>query len=280
MHTPDSRLPEPEIVVVDGVAIATYVLEPEGESGGDVVICHGTPWCAEVWAGVAHHLRRGHRVYLWDMPGYGRSRTIDAAVDLETHMSRFARLQSMWGVTRPHVIAHDIGGAVALGAHVLHDAEYASLFLWDIVTLEPWGSPFFKLVADHTDVFGSLPAALHAALVREYIAGAARRPLSSDWLDTLSGPWLGEVGQAGFYRQIAALRPEHTQPLAQRLSEVRCRTRIGWGTDDPWIPVAQATQLQQLLPGEPAVITLDGVGHLAPIESTHEVCRAVDNWIR
>ncbi|OZC92947.1 alpha/beta fold hydrolase [Rhodococcus sp. 114MFTsu3.1] len=280
METPDGTLPQPETVVVDGVSIATYVIEPPTEAVGDVVICHGTPWSAAVWAGVAHHLSRDHRVHLWDMPGYGRSGTLDAAVDLDTQMSRLARLLSLWGVNRPHVIAHDIGGAVALGAHVLHGIDYASLFLWDIVTLDPWGSPFFKLVAEHTEVFGALPAPLHAALVREYIAGAARRPLSSEWLEALTGPWLGEVGQPGFYRQIAALRPDHTQPLVRKLAEVRCRTRIGWGTDDPWIPVEQATRLRQSLPGEPAVITLDGVGHLAPIESSADVCRAVDGWIR
>ncbi|WP_274910956.1 alpha/beta fold hydrolase [Streptomyces sp. WZ-12] len=279
--TRESPLPEPVHVTVDGASIATYVLTPEDRTPvRDVVFCHGTPWSSEVWAEAARHLSGSHRVFMWDMPGYGRS-TKDPAmpVDLASQMSRFARLLAHWGLERPHVVAHDIGGAVALGAHLLHDTEYAGLFLWDVVTLDPWGSPFFRLVADHADVFTKLPAALHAALVKEYIAGAARHQLTPAWVDALSQPWCGASGQPAFYRQIAALRPVHTRPVVERLRQVRCAVTIGWGEQDPWIPVDQATRLQDLLPGSPPVITLGEVGHLAPVETPSRVCRALGDWL-
>ncbi|GAB3160004.1 alpha/beta hydrolase [Myceligenerans halotolerans] len=277
----EEQLPGPDHVTIDGARIATYVLAPEREAPvGDIVFCHGTPWSAEVWAEAARHLSSGRRVYLWDMPGYGRSAQDPAVpVDLASQMSRFAQLLEHWRLERPHVVAHDIGGAVALGAHLLHDREYAGLFLWDVVTLEPWGSPFFRLVAEHTDVFLALPPPLHAALVREYIAGAAGHRLTAGWVETLSRPWLEAAGQAAFYRQIAALRPEHTRPVAARLGQVCCPVAIGWGEEDPWIPVDQAAQLQALLPGRPRVTTLDGVGHLAPVEAASRVQEALDGWL-
>lgn len=281
MSTRKSQLPEPVHVTVDGASIATYIVAPERrEPLGDVVFCHGTPWSSRVWADAAQHLSRSHRVFLWDMPGYGRS-TKDPAVsvDLASQMSRCAQLLTYWGVDRPHVVAHDIGGAVALGAHLLHDRAYAALFLWDVVTLDPWGSPFFRLVADHTDVFAELPAALHGALVGEYIAGAAHGQLTTDWVDVLNQPWLGAAGQPAFYRQIAALRPEHTRPIMERLHQVGCAVTIGWGEQDPWIPVDQAAQLHDLLPGRPPVITLDEVGHLAPVEAPSRVCHALGDWL-
>ncbi|MGW8813961.1 alpha/beta fold hydrolase [Gordonia terrae] len=279
MDTTESALPPPVYVDVDGARTATYIVEPPQRTDVDVVMCHGTPWSAYVWADVARHIGLGRRVFLWDMPGYGQSMTSGASIDLATQMSRFAQLQSQWGLTRPHVIAHDIGGAVALGAHLLHEREYASLFLWDVVTLDPWGSPFFRLVADNSDVFAQLPDALHAALVREYIGGAARHRLGDNRIDALVRPWLGKIGQPGFYRQIAALRTEDTRPVADRLAQVRCPTRIGWGADDPWIPVEQAALLQDLLPDRPDVVTLGGVGHLAPLEATAEVIRAIQEWL-
>ncbi|MCT2582868.1 alpha/beta fold hydrolase [Actinophytocola gossypii] len=271
----------PVPVMIDGASIATYVLEPERPPVGDVVLCHGTPWSAQVWAEVARHLSAGHRVFLWDMPGYGRS-TKDPAVpvDLPAQVARFAALLSHWGLDTPHVVAHDIGGAVALGAHLLHGAEYAGLFLWDVVTLDPWGSPFFRLVADHPDVFSALPAALHGALVKEYVAGAARHQLSTARVDALARPWLGETGQPAFYRQIAALSPEHTRPVVERLGHVRCPVGIGWGTRDPWLPVDQAFELRALLPGTPPVTELADVGHLAPVEAPSAVSSALDEWFR
>lgn len=273
-------LPAADYVSLDGVEVATYVLEPPDGARADVVLCHGTPWSARVWAEVAHHLSRHHRVFLWDMPGYGNSvMSPDVRVDLLTQMERLAALLRVWGLDRPHVVAHDVGGAVTLGAHLLHHCDYTRLYLWDVVTLAPWGSPFFRLVADNPTVFPELPARLHAALVREYIAGAGRHGLPAETVEMLAGPWLSPAGQAAFYRQIAALRPAHTVAVAQRLSDVRCPVGIGWGTEDPWIPVNQAFELQELLPGTSPVVELAGVGHLAPLEDAPGVSHALDVWL-
>ncbi|GAA1725286.1 alpha/beta hydrolase [Aeromicrobium alkaliterrae] len=270
---------EPDIVSIDGVETATWVLGSEGPSP-DVVLCHGTPWSAEVWRQVGTRLAQGRRVHLWDMPGYGRSSMdADVPVDLASQMARLPRLLDHWGLESPDVVAHDIGGAVALGAHLRHGAEYRRLVLWDVVTLDPWGSPFFRLVAENADVFAALPPALHAALVREYVAGAANHALSDAWVERLAAPWVTEPGQAAFYRQIAALTPADTRPVVERLASVRCPAAIGWGQADPWIPVEQAGRLADALPGDVPIATLEGVGHLAPVEATEAVADAVEAWL-
>ena len=286
MHsaTPAScRLPAPTVVDLDRVPVATWVLGPEpDESAGDLVICHGTPWSAALWADLATALSARWRVHLWDMPGYGRSsRAADLALDLRTQSSRLARLLEHWGLERPRMLAHDIGGAVALGAHLCHGAEYEALMLWDVVTLDPWGSPFFRLVAEHAEVFAALPPALHEALVREYVRGAAAGPLTVEALDGLVGPWTGGAEErASFYRQIAALRPEDTRDLVEALTRVRTQVSIGWGAEDPWIPADQARRLADALPGEVPVTILSGIGHLAPLEAPVALHEAVCRWFR
>lgn len=268
-------------MTIEGADIATYIYEPtSSNSRGDVVLCHGTPWSASVWARVAADLSRDHRVLLWDMPGYGQS-TQDPSipVGLSSQMRRLSKLLDFWRLPAPHVIAHDIGGATALGAHLLHQRTYSSLFLWDTVTLEPWGSPFFRLVAEHQHVFTQLPAPLHLALVKTYIGGAAHRRLPERWIDALAQPWSTSTGQAAFYRQIAALHPEDTRPVANKLREVRCPVAVGWGEEDPWIPADQASRLQQLLPGHPSMAFLEGVGHLGSVEAPEQVVQAVRTWL-
>lgn len=286
---PGHRLPDPGFslpdlghVDLDGTTVATRILEPVGRPArADVVLCHGTPWSSLVWGPVAHRLvDDGYRVLLWDMPGYGRSAApADVPVGLDHQMARFAALLRHWRLDGlPHVVAHDIGGAVALGAHLLHDAGFASLFLWDVVALEPWGSPFFRLVAEHEEVFAALPGPLHRALVREYVAGAARHRLSPEWVEALTEPWT-DAGLPAFYRQTAQLSPAHTRPVVSRLAELRCRAGIGWGAQDPWLPVDQAARLQRALPGDPPVTVLDDVGHLAPVEAPAAVHHALADWL-
>jgi pimeloyl-ACP methyl ester carboxylesterase len=271
-------LEPPVPVVIDGTTIATRVFEPDDAPRGDVVLCHGTPWSSQVWGQVARELSQDYRVFVWDMPGYGES-TKGAAVDLRTQAERLATLMDHWNLESPHMVAHDIGGAVALGAHLLFDVDYADLFLWDIVTLDPWGSPFFQLVRDNADVFAQLPPNLHSALVKEYIAGAVHHRLPTQDVDQLAQPWLDDTGRPAFYRQIAALSPTDTHPIVERLGLTRCPTRIGWGSDDPWIPLRQAYEIQSRLPGHPTVIELDGVAHLAPVENPKAVVAALEEWI-
>lgn len=55
-------------------------------------------------------------------PKIGIWRWISRAAD-----GAFARLTSIWDLHEPHVITHNIGGAVALGADLLHEVDYAGL---------------------------------------------------------------------------------------------------------------------------------------------------------
>lgn len=279
--TSQSPLPPPARVHAGGADIATYVLEPKsGASLGDVVLCHGTPWSAASWMPVARALAAHHRVFLWDMPGYGASiGDTWQQVDLGRQSRRLAALLDLWDLERPHVLAHDIGGAVALGAHLLEGCGYTSLYLLDIVTLPPWGSPFFRLVAEHEAVFAALPATLHAAVVREYIAGAGGETLNPAWVDKLARPWCTPAGQRAFYRQIAQVSRDDTAPIVSRLGRTRCPVRIGWGELDPWIPVAQAAELATCLPGPVGVATFPGAGHLVQMEAGEALTRDVLTWL-
>jgi pimeloyl-ACP methyl ester carboxylesterase len=276
-------LPDPHLLDIHGAQVATYVLQPAGRRPlGDVVFCHGTPWSSLVWGAVAHEVSRDYRVFLWDMPGYGAS-TKDGhvPVDLINQWRRLASLLAQhWSLDRPHVVAHDIGGAVALGAHLDEAVDYASLFLLDVVTLDPWGSDFFRLVAANGDVFSALPSSLHAAMVKEYVSGAANHRLDARWVDALAAPWLDPAGQAAFYRQISQLTPDHTRSIANRLHAVRCPVSVGWGERDPWIPVEQATRLQRVLPGTPDVVLYPEAGHLVPAEDPETVHADLRRWLK
>lgn len=52
-------------------------------------------------------------------------------------------------------------------------APYRRLALVDAVSLPPWGSEFFALVGEHTEVFRRLPERLHRLFLREYVATAS-----------------------------------------------------------------------------------------------------------
>jgi pimeloyl-ACP methyl ester carboxylesterase len=206
-------------------------------------------------------------VYLWDMPGYGESSMhADHAVDLQVQAQLFAHLLHEWGLDRPHVVAHDFGGAVALRARLLHGARYASLCLVDVVAVSPWGSPFFTLVQQHAQVFAQLPPAVHRGAIEAYIRGASHRGLRAEDLDMLVAPWSGPSGQPAFYRQIAQADERYTDEVQDRYHEIDEPVHIIWGAEDTWIPLDRATRLQQLIPGA-SLTVVPGAGHLIHLDS-------------
>lgn len=211
------------------------------EGAPPVVLLHGTPFSSYVWRGVARALAMTHRVYVWDMPGYGTSEMSEGQdVSLAAQGRVFVELLEHWGLDEPSVVAHDFGGAVALRAHLLHGAPYRRLALVDPVALAPWGSPFFRLVGANAEVFEQLPPALHGALVREYVTSASHKGLHPATLDALVAPWLGDAGQPAFYRQIAQADQRHTDDVQGRYRELDLPVLICWGAEDTWIPRPRA----------------------------------------
>ena len=247
-------------------------------TGPPVVFCHGTPWSSALWRPIADALSTEHTVYLWDMLGYGSSSMTDGDVSLAVQGQVLADLLVHWGLPAPDVVAHDYGGAVALRAHLLHGAAYRSLALVDVVALAPWGSDFFRLVAANAPVFAALPPALHEALVREYVAGAAHRPLREDDHDRLVAPWLGQEGQAAFYRQIAQADQRYTDEVEPLYPTLDLPVQVVWGTEDTWIPVDRAHRLAEAIPGA-RLDLVPGAGHLIQLDSPERLTAILQRFL-
>ena len=136
----------------------------------------------------------------------------------------------------------DFGGAITLRAHLLENCEFERIVLLDPVALAPWGSPFFNLVRDNIDVFQQMPASIHEAIVAAYLRGAFYRAMSDAQLAPYVGPWLGEVGQRAFYRQIQQADQRFTDEIEPLYETIRAPVNILWAADDAWIPPSTGTK--------------------------------------
>ena len=241
--------------------------------GLPVVMVHGTPWSSWTWRRVAERLAERFSVYVFDLLGFGASdQRPGQDVSLAGHGARLAALLEFWRLDRPAVIAHDIGGATALRAHLLHHRAVAALALIDVVALAPWGSPFYRLVRDHDVVFEQLPAAIHEGVLRAYVATAQPRPLDRDLEDALIAPWLGPAGQSAFYRQIAQGDQRHTDDIEPLLDQITAPTLVIWGEADPWIPAARGAELARRIPAARLTL-LPTAGHLVQEDQPDELSR-------
>jgi pimeloyl-ACP methyl ester carboxylesterase len=242
-----------------------------GQAPAPVVLVHGTPWSSWTWQPVARRLAERFSVYVFDLLGFGQSdRRAGQDVSLAAHGRRLAELLDFWDLDRPAVVAHDIGGAVTLRAHLLHGRPVRALALIDVVALRPWGSPFFRLVREHSAVFEQLPGAIHDGVLRAYVGTAQPRRLDRDVEDALVSPWLGTVGQSAFYRQIAQADERDTDEIEPLLGRVAVPTAVIWGEEDGWIAVERGRDLARRIPRAKLEV-LPGAGHLAQLDEPEKV---------
>ncbi|MEU3709561.1 alpha/beta fold hydrolase [Streptomyces catenulae] len=254
-------------------------LGPAESAEPPVVLLHGTPFSSYVWRSVARALAGRRRVLVWDMPGYGASEMrAGQDVSLAAQAVVLTELLDHWGLTEPAVVAHDFGGCVALRAHLLHGARYSRLALVDPVALAPWGSPAYRLLGRHAEVFTQLPPALHRALVREYVASASATGLRPEVLERLVEPWCTAEGRAAFHRQIAANDRRMTDAVEGRYGEITLPTLVCWGTRDTWIPPERGRDLASRIPGA-RLRLIEGAGHLVQEDAPAELTAALMEFL-
>ncbi|KAL2862696.1 alpha/beta fold hydrolase [Aspergillus lucknowensis] len=263
------------------------------ETGPSLIFFHGTPWSSFCWTAYAQSLASRFRIYLFDLPGYGKSpgRTPSTGHGTEPDVTfaglaaAFAHLYHSWGFSStkpPHVVAHDIGGIVSLRAHLLHGCAYASLCLVDVVALRPFGSAFYQLVGRNSAVFNAVPAAIYEGMLDAYIKGAAYKPLPTKIAEALAAPWLagGNQGQAGFVRQITQADERYVTEVEERYAEVGAvmPVKVIWGKEDTWIPVEQAVRLGKALQAREVAI-IDGAGHLIMFDQPEQLATELTLWL-
>jgi pimeloyl-ACP methyl ester carboxylesterase len=214
-------------------------------------------------------------VYVYDLPGYGASEKSDGQdVTLGAQARVLRALLEHWRLERPPIVAHDFGGAITLRAHLLEGCDFERIVLLDPVALAPWGSPFFRLVRDNVAVFQQMPAAIHEAIVTAYLRGAFYRPMSDEQLAAYVRPWLGEVGQRAFYRQIEQADQRFTDEIEPLYETIGSPVSILWGAEDAWIPPATGKRLQSSIPGS-TLRFIEAAGHFLQEDAPAAVSDAV-----
>lgn len=233
-----------------------------GTDGDPIVLVHGTPYSSFLWRDIAPALAQSHRVYVFDHLGYGQSDKQEGQdLTLAAQARHFTHLLASWQIPPPRVVANDIGGAIALRALLLEDASYADMTLFDCVSGGDWERGLFAQIREQHEVFAALPSYAHQALVVSHLQQGTSTGYRPGVLDTYLRPWLGEDGQAAFYRQYRQLSQADTEGYEHLLGDVDIPVRLLWGREDRILPVPYGEWLRDRIPHQ-RMEWIESAGHL------------------
>ncbi|MFP3882588.1 MAG: alpha/beta fold hydrolase [Actinomycetota bacterium] len=248
-------------------------------SGRDVVLVHGTPTSSVVWRRVVARLSDSYRLHVLDLPGYGQSAKFEGQ---DVRLRALARALSGWldhmGLDSPVLVGHDFGAATVLGAHLVEGAPVSAIAIADGVVLSPWGTPYSRLVKEHEHVFAAVPGYIHEATLRAHLATAVSRTLPPGLMDELIAPWLGDGGQAAYYRQVGQFDYGFTNELEMLYPDIEASLLVLWGEEDRWVDISEGARFADMVPHS-EFITLPDAGHLVMLDTPSLLARSLGEWL-
>ena len=247
-----------------------------GDDGAAIVLVHGTPYSSLLWRDIAPALARTHRVFVFDHLGYGQSEKSEGQdLSLAAQGRRFAALLSHWNLGGPpRVVACDIGGAITLRAMLLEGAHFADLTLFDCVSGGHWEGGLFGQIRQQPEIFARLPGYAHRALVSSHLSNATDAGFRPGVLEAYLAPWLGDEGQAAFYRQYRQLAEADTDDYEDLLAGIDVPVRLLWGREDRITPPPLGEWLSSHVPHQ-QMLWIDHAGHLLPEDAPAQLLAAI-----
>ena len=238
----------------------------EGGSGAPLVYLHGTGGLLSEEP-LLDLLAKHFHVYAPVWPGYGEEPGEELLEDMLDFTLHGWDVVDALGLDRTHLVGHCMGGMIAAEMACLGPSRVERIAL-----LAPAG----LWLDEHpqADLFATTPFELPALLFADAEQGQRILTQGLDFSndEALSDFMVGNARRLGTAGKI--LFPIPNRRLSKRLYRMSAELLLLWGAEDRLIPPLYAKAWAELVPHAEAV-TLDGAGHMLPLEQPGAAAEAL-----
>lgn len=263
-------------VIQLGDHFISYVDQGEGQP---VVLLHGIPTWGYLWRDIWPTLSTQHRTLVPDLLGFGFSDRRDC---FDRSIARQAEMIDGWmeqlGIERAAVVAHDIGGGVALRLATLFPHRVERLCVLNTVCYDSW--PIEAMLQfGHPSANQKLSASTAVTLLRQALKQGLARAPSDDAFEGLLAPCRTEVGKLSMIRNAAALNTNLTTEITHLLPRIDVPTLILWGEDDAFQLVKYGERLAEDIP-DARIIRIANARHFVMFDQPDEVNEHLQSFLK
>ena len=246
--------------------------------GDPVVLLHGIPTWSYLWHELIPRLSKSHRVLAPDLPGFGFS---DKSDRFDRSIARQAEWIDQWleqlGIERAAIIAHDIGGGVALRLATLFPNRVTRLCVMNSVCYDSWPIELM-LQFGHPEAYRKMSASTAITTLKQALKmGFATSP-ADDLLEALLAPYQTEVGKLSLIRNAAALNTNLTTEITRLLPKISVPVSLLWGEDDKFQLVKYGERLASDIPGA-RFVRQKNARHFVMVDQPEEVAAELSHFL-
>lgn len=263
-------LPAATVRMVDVNGVATSVVE--AGDGPPLVLLHGAIECGgAVWAPVIPALAAQHRVVVPDLPGLGESAPVDR-LGGAAFGAWFVALLERLTLSRPALVAHSLGGSLALRLALYRRDLCSRLIISAAPAIGPYRMPArLRYLAVR---FAIRPTAGNAERFQRFAlhdlnAARARDP---GWFEAFESYLLERAGVAHVSRTMRRLIATETKQILDA-DLGRLDVNLLWGRHDRMVPLVIGQQASARY-GWPLHV-IDDAAHVPQLEQPDAVLRVL-----
>jgi haloalkane dehalogenase len=263
---------------MDGIAYREAVPDGWDGSGQTALLLHGYPTSSYLWRNVLPAVAAaGARAVAPDLPGFGDS---DPSLPgtWERQVENVERFRRALGLDRVILVVHDWGGLIGLRWGCDNPEAVSALVITD-TGFFPDGRWHGMAQSLRTEGEGEQ---LLDNLNRDVFGTALRQISPKIPDDALDEFWKAYGSDDRRRNQLDLYRSgdfEKLEPYRGRLTALGVPTKIIWGANDEFAPVAGAYRFQKELP-EADLVVLDDAGHFLMEDDPNRVAAEIAEFVQ
>ena len=238
-----------------------------------MVLLHGFPSNHYLWRHCLPRLSEAYRVYAPDLPGYGASdKPRGVRYNADFYVAVMNALRAALALDPFTLVAHDIGGMVALNLAVRHPEALSHLVVMDTTPCADWPRVLHTMAAKARTPFGAFWFTRRHKFLQVLRRWLVHQPeaISKARAERYRRPWVQNAAGRRAFRKALEPGPDEWALTSESLRRLSVPTLVLWAAEDRIIPAAIGRRLAKDIP-ESQFVSIPDCGHFLQEEKPDAV---------